>query len=337
MASVSRFQICFMESGNGTLLLNSDAIANPLPSVGVAHWGLDFRGISVGSAEAGAVFCTPDTMKDPQTTPCGAIPDSGTTLLMGPQLQLNSLYEQICDNWDRCINGWNELSGFSQTIIGKSVYMEALLANCSDWTSHEATLNEMPTLHFHLRGKKPQNDDANAEVLEFTGNDYVQIGMIYDDATPIAESELVNARARLSPNSRNGEVPDHLMTRMQSKEHNGTMVCLPAFGAIEFQTRENGPVWILGTPLFYAFKVGYDLSTTPPSIGIDTSSCSECNSNSNDFIEEKRASREQPSELQGAASSRVSSTGPTMRKARSRPRIIRGPVRVPPVAAEVRL
>jgi len=53
-------------------------------------------------------------------------------------------------------------------------------------------------------------------------------------------------------------------------------VCLPAFGTMDYNTRANGPVWILGTPLFYQFVVGYDVSTNPPSISFSDQTKTPC-------------------------------------------------------------
>lgn len=319
VAGVNKFQICFLDSGNGTLLLNSPSVNNPLPSVGVKHWGLDFRGISVGTREAEVQFCTHASMTASMVSPCGAIPDSGTTLMMGPQNHLTELYEEVCDTWTRCSEGWSALPSDMRLLLGKSMFFEALLLNCSEWGTGVGILDELPNLHFHLRGRAPSGGTAAQEVLEFTGNDYIEIGEVSfggNDGSGDG-NDLLLRRGQLSPNARNGEVPEHFMTRMQNQEKNGTMVCLPAFGAITYTTAENGPVWILGTPLFYAFQVGYDLGTTPPAIGIEAASCSGCAGAAN-LVQE-------PVQKRGA----LSTASLRSRTPRSQPRKIRGPVRVP--------
>ena len=36
-------------------------------------------------------------------TACSVIPDSGTTMITGPQDQLMELYETLCMAWPRCV------------------------------------------------------------------------------------------------------------------------------------------------------------------------------------------------------------------------------------------
>merc|ERR1719506_2031295 len=51
-------------------------------------------------------------------------------------------------------------------------------------------------------------------------------------------------------------------------------VCMPAFGVMDFKTATNGPVWIMGTPLFYAFQVHFDLAQRQ--IQINQGDCTSC-------------------------------------------------------------
>jgi len=61
-------------------------------------------------------------------------------------------------------------------------------------------------------------------------------------------------------------------------EHTGktTKVCTPSFGSVKYHTKLNGPLWILGTPLFYEYQVGYDLTSSPPSLSFSDSPCGAC-------------------------------------------------------------
>eukprot|EP00930_Biecheleria_cincta_P059397 TRINITY_DN45141_c0_g1_i1.p1 TRINITY_DN45141_c0_g1~~TRINITY_DN45141_c0_g1_i1.p1 ORF type:complete len:554 (-),score=115.76 TRINITY_DN45141_c0_g1_i1:63-1724(-) len=101
-AKVDRFSMCFKEKGDGVLDLNTLPTKGAMGSVGALHWGVDFQGVSVGSAEHKVLFCSPDSKKQGQQTACGFIPDSGTTLMMGPEKQILSLYDDLCSRWDRC-------------------------------------------------------------------------------------------------------------------------------------------------------------------------------------------------------------------------------------------
>merc|ERR1712110_1306355 len=54
-------------------------------------------------------------------------------------------------------------------------------------------------------------------------------------------------------------------------------VCMLAMSPMEYHTQKNGPVWILGTPFFYAFNVAYDLEAEKPAIQFTSVKESPCN------------------------------------------------------------
>jgi len=70
-----------------------------LHQMGLYHWGLAFEGFSVGSAYTPAAVCGLDSMKPGMKTACGAIPDSGTTDIMGPPKLINTLFADVCQRW----------------------------------------------------------------------------------------------------------------------------------------------------------------------------------------------------------------------------------------------
>merc|ERR1719223_240853 len=100
-AGVSRFSICFNDGPSGALRLGTPKPLKRLGSVGEMHWGLGLSGISIGVEKARVKLCSPDDMQSGQSTPCGAIPDSGTTAIMAPEQSLETLFESICEAWDR--------------------------------------------------------------------------------------------------------------------------------------------------------------------------------------------------------------------------------------------
>lgn len=100
LAGIERFSMCFNDEGPGVLGLNEPRIKESLQSVGTVHWGLDFRGIAVGENAEPLSFC--QEKKPDMDTACGLIPDSGTTLITGPQQDIEKLYEGICLQWPRC-------------------------------------------------------------------------------------------------------------------------------------------------------------------------------------------------------------------------------------------
>ncbi|CAE8592124.1 unnamed protein product, partial [Polarella glacialis] len=82
LAELGQLSLCFHRDGaDGVLRYGSSAVpkrAVALSSVGKAHWALGFGGISIGGSTMPVQFCGGSS-----TASCTALPDSGTTLMMG--------------------------------------------------------------------------------------------------------------------------------------------------------------------------------------------------------------------------------------------------------------
>lgn len=229
-AGVGRFSMCFNDDlTNGALRLNPTPAAT-LDNVGHDHWALDFRGVSVGDSAVG--FCQHTTSRG-QATPCAAVPDSGTTAIMGPQEHIDALFESLCEGWGRCS------TRALQRGESKSEAFVNTLHDCNSWLGqHAQGLLEVPSLSFHVR-------DADEErVLEIPPWAYV-----------VARTEGW-----------------------------GHQVCEAQLNAIDYTTTQNGPVWIFGTPFFYAYKIGFDLETAGISFTSTADSpCGTCDSSGSLF------------------------------------------------------
>mmetsp|Transcript_17461 Transcript_17461/g.41460 ORF Transcript_17461/g.41460 Transcript_17461/m.41460 type:complete len:475 (+) Transcript_17461:55-1479(+) len=271
-AAVESFSMCFSSlQEDGTLRLNTAAQSTLLGNVGEYHWGLDFHGISLGDSSAEALFCGDSETRSGMRSPCAVIPDSGTTLMLGPSDQIRTLYASLCDQWPRCRKAYAEFNRTQQDqSIGKAVgdwlkhvldkwglpsietpltpdpatqikldkrrQFESLLADCSSWAKGPAMLDEeLPTLFWQVAGK-----EGKTQALRVPASAYVVAA-----AGPTGET-----------------------------------MCLPFFGSYDYVTQSNGPVWILGTAIFYEYVVHYDLSTTPAGISFASTSCGSCDSSS---------------------------------------------------------
>jgi len=256
-AHVPRFSMCFNKNGrDGMLRMGSNIEMNrPLQGVGQQHWGVDFRGITVGAAAtpseaaSGGGGGLADLLVDEaspcsaevpgQDTPCGAIVDSGTTLILGPKEHLSKLFAQICDACPKCRGSPSllQLQGQEaeqQLLMAKAKSLLEFMANCDEVAS-------MPSLQFHMRGK-----DGTTDTLSLEPNDYVM------------QSE---AKSQLAA---------YLGVQHTKK------VCQPAFEAHDMKTEKNGQVYLLGTPFFYKYNVAYDRSTSPPTISFNRGGCGSC-------------------------------------------------------------
>merc|ERR1740121_1528331 len=302
-AKVDRFSVCFNDGSGGVLSLGGNMPKISHGGIGKQHWGLDFRGISVGNETlpSQALFCTPETtnMTEEQRTPCGAIPDSGTTTIMGPADQVLKLMEGICDGWDRCRknytamqeattaaeNDMKKIYGFNpfnlKSAIQKKDILQALLVDCENWMDEQVGLSELPPLHFHVQGS-----NGTKQTLSIPGHLYImetprellqqqQVGHVQQQQQP--------TYVQLGKTGINATELDNIPVTGMHPEINSQgnisgKVCTPALGQMEYNTRFNGPVWIFGTPLFYQYVVGYDVSTNPPSIAFSDQGETPCGS-----------------------------------------------------------
>lgn len=247
-AGVPRFSMCFNDAESGVFRLSPPVASNSMGSIGTSHWGLDFRGFSVGASDEPLPFCGMSDMREGQKTPCGGIPDSGTTFLMGPQEHVDILMAGLCDGWSRCSNNYtlmlDTIKAAEDTIEGKyhmhdpfgirplakHEVFQLLLHDCETWLDESmqesagAGLAELPPLRLTLVGA-----GGEEQVLELPSWTYV-LEMLSDET------------------------------------ESAVRVCSAALGVTDYTTAANGPVWILGTPLFYAYEIGYDLEIAPGSM-----------------------------------------------------------------------
>lgn len=277
-ANVPRFSMCFNDGADGVLRMGTAVDEkHALETVGKMHWAVDFRGVTIGhtSAQLDLKICSPANMTKGQKTPCGAIPDSGTTNIMLPQDHLSLVLEAICDGWTRCrdnhtalveaavaakaeavrIYGWDP---FGIASSPKSEVLELLLADCDAWLNESETsgLAELPPVHLHVAGK-----NGKKNTLALTSRAYITMAEREEMHYVYKELEGI------------GKIPVGMNKTGVKK-----MICTPAFSPMDYLTQENGPVWIVGTPLFYEFVVGFDMTASPPAVSFTHQSQMPCGS-----------------------------------------------------------
>jgi len=314
-AGIKRFSMCFNDGKDGVLRLGTPKAQSAHGSVGEVHWGLDFRGISVGNVSTPVSFCGSKNMSENQKTPCGAIPDSGTTALMGPQDHIVMLYENLCDGWDRCQTNFTAMNlaannahkaavaaynvdPFDIKAPSKAEIFQNLIMDCKNWLTDHEGLDELPPIHFHVRGS-----NGSEQALQLKGWTYIleteekEFDYVYKNIPGL------------------GEFP-------AGKNFTGKMhkACSPAFAALDYDTEQNGAVWILGTPIFYEYQVGYDMETKPPSISFSSAPCGSCDGG-------KEGAKDDAETKKGAS---FMSKGDATQKVHARqPRKVNGPFRMP--------
>lgn len=274
-ANISRFSLCFNDGADGVLRLNSPKAADTHESVGRKHWALDFHGVSVGSGNESVAleFCDASkaNLSEGQRAPCAAIPDSGTTAIMAPAPHLKKILEGICDEWPRCKQNYTAMVEAAQAAhkVAKEKYtwdpfdispatkvdiLKLLLIDCESWMNESTGLGELPAIKLKLGGA-----NGTTQELELPGRAYIMESIHEDIEYVYKHLDGI------------GDVPVGV-------NHTGKKekVCSPAFSEMDYTTRENGPVWILGTPLFYEFRVGYDLEADRASVSFTSAKEAPC-------------------------------------------------------------
>jgi hypothetical protein len=259
-AGVERFSMCFRDMNmSGSLRMGLPQFKKSIAQAGKFHWGLGLYGLSVGAKGSSPttefILCGPEAMKPGMQSPCGMIPDSGTTLLLGPKQQVQQLEAAVCDRWDRCKRLQKNQASASLDERQKSLLFKQLLFKCNSWLTESSGLHEIPSLFFHVRGR-----DNASDVFELTAWAW------------ITETTYINVK-------QDGDdlVSTGTHAEMGSLLNNGTAkVCTSSVGSMgpDYVTEKNGPIWIAGSPLFYEYVVGYDYSTM--SVSLEQGKCEPC-------------------------------------------------------------
>jgi len=130
-----------------------------------------------------------------------------------------------------------------------------LLQECNSWYSNETNLNdEMPSLSFHVRGAKGEED-----VLRLRPTSY--IGETTFDVWSWSKRHLL------------GIIPIWWL------EPEAAYLCTPFFG--HTGDENSGSDWILGVPVFYEYQVHHDMGSDPPSMAFSRANCSACKQSEN--------------------------------------------------------
>eukprot|EP00928_Gymnodinium_smaydae_P088001 TRINITY_DN72162_c0_g1_i1.p1 TRINITY_DN72162_c0_g1~~TRINITY_DN72162_c0_g1_i1.p1 ORF type:complete len:684 (-),score=115.35 TRINITY_DN72162_c0_g1_i1:20-2071(-) len=292
-ADLDGFSMCFNHGADGVLLLNPPKGKHVLGSIGKGHWGLDFHGISIGEASKEVEFCSSKDKKEGQDTACGIIPDSGTTLILGPQDQVTKLYESLCSQWDRCRNNHTALQkgmaaaseeitknygldpfNLAQKIPSQAQMFLKLLAECDTWRHEDRFFEQLPPLHFHV-----------------AGHDGTRISLEMPAASWIMEQDVPDLQRMQGGNSQ--EINPRFLQFFEMQPA-AQKVCMPMIDVMDYNTKANGPVWIFGLPLFSEYHVGYNLKPQPAEISFTAinDDCSKCGTSSLLMEEKETRSRQ---------------------------------------------
>ncbi|CAL1154976.1 unnamed protein product, partial [Cladocopium goreaui] len=278
-ARVNHFSLCFNSGNDGVLALDYETAAKPLASTSREHWQLKLLGASVAGHQ---ISMGQDTAKH------SAIPDSGTTLITGPQEQIAALLESICEKWPRCKTAREELNIAMVQTLSKTASKGGVASR-----SKTRLLDAYARWHESSAGAFAQ---ANAS---FTGSGAFALQMLMEDCSSWKTGVHLNAEmptiklhlegadgtnqdVQLLPSSYVAEVTANAMVWTQKyllgilpywwPELEEDSSCATLLGSAEYVGHQ---VWILGTPLFYNRRVHFDLGS-PPSVGFSDEPCGSC-------------------------------------------------------------
>lgn len=228
--------------------MNIPPLTKPLSNVGKFHWGLNFQGLSVGEGASPAIFCGPDSKKPEMDSPCSIIPDSGSTMIMGPYQDVANLEGNLCAKWPRCA-----ALAESQKTRPSAILFRAVLNNCSQWLTPDDGFSEIPSVFLHIKAA-----DGVTRPFELTSWAWLAQKLIQDGGVREAVSEQV------LPHS------------------GGTLICMSSFEGIQedTDTPSNGPTWIFGAPLFFDYNVKYEMQSRH--MELEQSECAPCSSEGED-------------------------------------------------------
>merc|ERR1719203_311866 len=157
-----------------------------------------------------------------------------------------------------------------QKVRGAEV-LRFLLADCDEWLGN-GSLSELPNLTFHLSGA-----DGATVALELKGEEYV----IEATSKPEAHSnDTADSQTSTLSLFEAHMMRGHASNSSQAGQSNlrSGRRCMPAFGSMEYNTIRNGPVWIFGTPFFFAYTVTYDSNSSPPAVAFTSVQQKPCGS-----------------------------------------------------------
>jgi len=284
-AGVPRYSICFNSGGiPGALKTGMPPLQTTLTSIGVHHWGLGVNGLRAGSTSSRVITCSADMEGAGTETPCGMVPDSGTTQILGPPDQVVALLAGLCAEWPRCVR-MAESAGLSPS----ADLFTFVLSQCKDWLTPENGIHEVPSIFMDLMGA----NDGEAQTIELTAWSWVvevestqELSHRSSPTRSMVERYEVNSTAHSSP------------------------ICVADIDTTVYPTLKNGPVWILGEALFFQGTVSYDITTYPPKMGFDMDVRCNCPPPGVPALLDEGVEQQKDSKL-----------GRTLRKTRGKPRV----------------
>jgi len=254
-AGINRFTMC-MNSEHSSMKFNVPPLEAPMTSMGTFHWGLGLWGISVPGSKLVTdvgVICDESSMFSPeQETPCGVIPDTGTTFMMGPQAHVAILMAELCATWPRCH------AATKGNVATSLRTFQELLFNCSDWMS-ETEMDAIPPIEFTLAGK-----EGEKRKVTLPAHSWIVQSQIDDDYVKSHPDEEVRSLQQF-----------HSLQQLTTSQDR--TVCTAALAPdAPMITRTNGPLWLLGLPLFLSHQASFDVTKSPGMISLTDAPCSDC-------------------------------------------------------------
>lgn len=283
-AGIETFSVCLSGPTTGALILQPNtAGATQFNSIGEHHWVVGIEGLSLGTKSTKKYACAPADKPNSQVTPCGALPDSGTTLVYMKRQLKNAVMDQMCHEWDLCAK--NPLAVLKLT--PKHRLLGDLVAGCALWSAD--IYKQLPPLKIHVTGTEA--DSGNKQILTLPSTAY-----IFKVDIPIFRWAKIRAQRDWQKRFWS-ETFDHVEKGHHARGTPGgaITICVPGIDEMEWNSDQYGPIMILGLQLFRQYQVGF--SMVDKTVSFSEEPCESCSSGGVVSRDRKRTHQHMPSEL----------------------------------------
>ena len=240
---LSSFSICYgrNEDDPGRLILGGGVPGlhyREVPVVGTRHWAVQLVGVGFGGD---AAVCT-------EGQHCGAIIDSGTSLIAGPRNLMQVILDQLGNGVEEDCSNVDSLPNLTFRLGPPDAPMDFVLPPRMYVTRSREEAEEPP----------PQQESYEDMTGFLSGKGELPPGVFsaaqYDHDPLLRPPQGVAANASAAAGGGKGG----------GGKKQGREKCMVVFMELNMEDRDYGPVWILGMPFMRAFSARFSRNGASP-------------------------------------------------------------------------
>ena len=249
---LSSFSICYgrNEDDPGRLILGGGVPGlhyREVPVVGTRHWAVQLVGVGFG-ADTGAVCA--------EGQRCGAIIDSGTSLIAGPRNLMQVILDQLGNGVEEDCSNVDSLPNLTFRLGSPDNPMDFVLPPRMYVTRSREEAEE----------PAPPSQESYDDMTGFlSGKGELPPGVFsaaqYDPAAPPQTPQGIRHELTASSSSNSSSSSSSSSAGSAAggsgKKKAGREKCMVVFMELNMEDRDYGPVWILGMPFMRAFSARF--------------------------------------------------------------------------------